>query len=568
LDADPSDAVPLAGAMARPDNLSVGKYRFLVELGSGGMGDVFLAVAQGPKGFNKLQVIKRLRPELAEDPEFLGMFLNEARIAARLNHPNVVQTNEVSEHEDEYFIAMEYLDGQSLYGITKRAMAANKQRFPLAMHLHVLAEACEGLHYAHELMDFDGTPLELVHRDCSPQNVFVTYEGQVKVLDFGIAKAADSATFTRTGVLKGKVPYMSPEQLEGHRVDRRSDVFAVGAMLWEAATGTRLWKGFNDIQIANRLQLGEIPRPREFEPTIDPKLDMLVMKALARRPEDRFQSAAELHAAIDQYVGRLGGVRRRELGKYVSGIFTDTRRSLRLRLEEELREIVPSWRNLLSTGTGDVVNPASGEHGTLPPLADSLGHTPVSSPSLASRPRPLETATTTGTSTVSNVLPPPSALSAAGQPPARPLDLDSLTGSAPAVDALDTRHATALSVSPERRGGRSRALLLIAAFGVIALALALVVMRGRAVQGQGDEGPSAAAPPKKPEPLKAKPAVPSVSAVPDQELEAADSGKVEPSATTAPSVKKLPMDKTKPAVSTIAPASSSKPTLDKGDPWQ
>ena len=213
---------------ARPESTSVGKYRFLVELGSGGMGDVFLAVAQGPKGFNKLQVIKRLRPELAQDPEFLAMFLNEARIAARLNHPNVVQTNEVSEHEDEYFIAMEYLEGRSLYAILKRAISSSPknappQRMPLAFHLHTLAEACEGLHYAHELRDFDGTPLELVHRDCSPQNIFVTYDGEAKVLDFGIAKAADSATYTRTGVLKGKVPYMAPEQLDGGR-DRHPPV--------------------------------------------------------------------------------------------------------------------------------------------------------------------------------------------------------------------------------------------------------------------------------------------------------------------------------------------------------
>jgi serine/threonine-protein kinase len=276
--------------VARPDSPNIGKYRFLVELGSGGMGDVLLAVAQGPKGFNKLQVIKRLRPELAQDPEFLAMFLNEARIAARLNHPNVVQTNEVSEHEDEYFIAMEYLEGQSLYGVMKRAQslqAKGGKPFPMAMHLHVLAEACEGLHYAHELVDYDGTPLQLVHRDCSPQNVFVTYDGEVKVLDFGIAKAADSATMTRTGVLKGKVPYMPPEQLDGTHVDRRADIFAIGAMIWEAATGVRLWKGLNDIQIAHRLHQKDIPTPSSFEPTVDPKLEPICMKAQAERPHER-----------------------------------------------------------------------------------------------------------------------------------------------------------------------------------------------------------------------------------------------------------------------------------------
>ena len=543
---------------ARPENLSVGKYRFLLELGSGGMGDVFLAVAQGPAGFNKLQVIKRLRPELAEDPEFLAMFLNEARIAARLNHPNVVQTNEVSEHQDEYFIAMEYLEGQSLYSITKRALSANKQRFPLAMHLHVLAEACEGLHYAHELADFDGTPLQLVHRDCSPQNIFVTYEGQVKVLDFGIAKAADSATFTRTGVLKGKVPYMPPEQLEGRFVDRRADIFAIGAMLWEAATGTRLWKGFNDIQIANRLQLGEIPRPREFEPTVDPKLDMLVMKALAPNPDHRFQTAAELHAAIDQYVGRLGGVRRRELGKYVAGLFTDTRRTVRDRLEEELREIVPSWRHLLSTGTGEVATAPTGEVAI---AADSLPRTPVSSPSRA---RQAQAQPTTG---VSQVLPPPSALSMPGQPPARPLDLDIPPSLPP---ELDTRHATSLTLEPKGGDGgrRSRMLILAGVLGVVMLGLAFVVMRGRAVTNdEPTTPPVTASPTKKVEPaVKAEPA-----AVKAEEIEVlpTDAGKVEPANT---GVKKLPgkplalPTTTASASATTAP--TTKPTLDKGDPWQ
>ena len=351
---------------ARPEPLSVGKYRFLVELGSGGMGDVFLAVAQGPAGFSKLQVIKRLRPELAEDPEFLAMFLDEARIAARLNHPNIVQTNEVSEQNREYFIAMEYLEGQSLHTICRRAMAQQKQRLPLAMYLHVLAEACEGLQYAHDLTDFDGTPLGLVHRDVSPQNVFVTYEGQVKILDFGIAKANNSATHTRTGVLKGKVPYMPPEQLEARPVDRRADVFALGAMMWEAATGSRLWKGFNDLQIANRLSRGDIPRPSELEPTVDPAFEALVMKALAPDPGERFQSAAELHLSLDAYVTKLGGVRRRDLARYVDGLFNDTRRSLRARLEEELRDLAPNAPALLPPAelpsyTGEILSPVAEE---------------------------------------------------------------------------------------------------------------------------------------------------------------------------------------------------------------
>ncbi|MBI2391582.1 MAG: protein kinase [Deltaproteobacteria bacterium] len=571
---------------ARPENLSVGKYRFLVELGSGGMGDVFLAVAQGPRGFHKLQVIKRLRPELAQDPEFLAMFLNEARIAARLNHPNLVQTNEVSEHEDEYFIAMEYLEGQSLYAITKRVIAT-KQRFPLAMHLHVLAEACVGLHYAHELVDFDGTPLGLVHRDCSPQNVIVTYEGEVKVLDFGIAKAADSATITRTGVLKGKVPYMAPEQLEGARVDRRADVFSVGAMLWEAATGTRLWKGFNDIQIANRLQLGQVPRPREYDPTIDPKLDVLVMKALAPRADDRFQSAAELHAAIDQYVTRLGGVRRRDLGKHVSSLFTDTRRQLRAKLEEELRDLLPSWRNLLSTGTGEVVT-SSGEHAAVEDALGSLSGataaasphamTPVSSPSRQNLSRtpagsreatPVSSRPGTGASAVSLV--------GQGAVPPTPLEgvLPSIASVPPSYPTHPTQGTMSLP-SDARRGARSRAILLGALFAAVVAALVGLIALGRS-RGEPDVSP--ATPPHGPESEPpARPTRPSAestktkaSAVPADNLEpvdAVDAGpRVAPTATT-----KKPHEKPKlvgPApTSTASAAPTGKPTLDKGDPWQ
>ncbi len=540
---------------ARPESLSVGKYRFLVELGSGGMGDVFLAVAQGPKGFNKLQVIKRLRPELAQDPEFLAMFLNEARIAARLNHPNVVQTNEVSEHEDEYFIAMEYLEGQSLYGIIKRAQSMQSkggQRFPLAMHLHVLAEACEGLHYAHELVDYDGSPLYLVHRDCSPQNVFVTYDGEVKILDFGIAKAADSATFTRTGVLKGKVPYMPPEQLDGARIDRRADVFAIGAMIWEAATGVRLWKGLNDIQIAHRLHQKDIPTPSSFEPSVDKKLEAICLKALAMRPDDRFQTAAELQAALDGYVNKLGGVRRRELGKYVATLFTDTRRQLRSRLEEELRDLVPSWRSLLATGSGEVRANASGENRTVraEEALSMTGETAVASPRAGGTP-----VSHSGVSGLRGA--PPSSDPSINIPAPVPLEI---------TNTQLTQRSTTMSVAPEKPRTRNRALLLAAAGGTVILLFATVMLRGR----HTDEEPtSPAAAPAQP-PIKehaAKPTaqpeeispteVKTVDAGPTKKVEVKTSGKHPTSTVTAAPTATAPAAKT-----------GGKPTLDPGDPWQ
>ena len=207
------------------------------------MADVFLAVQSGPtgSGFQKLMVVKRLRQNLADEPEFVAMLVDEARIAARLNHPNVVQTNEVGELNGQYFIAMEYLDGQPLHRIQHRNAQRQKDGatapFSKDLQYVVLLDVLAGLHHAHELLDYDGTPLQIVHRDMTPHNIFVTYEGQVKVVDFGIARAVGRSAETRQGIIKGKVRYMAPEQAIGHNVDRRADVFAIGIILWEVASG-------------------------------------------------------------------------------------------------------------------------------------------------------------------------------------------------------------------------------------------------------------------------------------------------------------------------------------------
>ncbi len=216
-----------------------GRFRVIAEVGEGGMAKVYLAVARGFSGFNKLVVLKSLRSNLASDRACVDMFLHEARLAARLNHPNVVQTYEVIEEDGRPVMVMEYLEGQPLSQIAVRAQA--DKRFTLSMRLHVLCDVLAGLHYAHELRDFDGTALDLVHRDVSPQNIFVTFEGQVKLLDFGIAKVVHTSAPAETdaGVLKGKVLYMAPEQIAGEALDRRADIFAVGVMLWEALAGER-----------------------------------------------------------------------------------------------------------------------------------------------------------------------------------------------------------------------------------------------------------------------------------------------------------------------------------------
>ncbi len=313
------------------------KYRPIAEIGRGGMADVCLAVARGPAGFNKLVVLKRARVELCEDAEILAMFLDEARLAARLNHPNVVQTYEVGEDGERLFIAMEYLDGQPLSQLRTRVGLTD---LSLPVQVRILTDALAGLHYAHELRDFDGTPIHVVHRDASPQNIFVTYDGVIKAVDFGIAKAADSLSETRAGMLKGKVAYMSPEQSRGERVDRRSDVFSVGVILWEAIAGRRMWKGYNDLAILGRLGLGELPDLRVAAPHVDPELERICRRALAPALGERYATAAELHADLERWLREHHhGMSAREVGAFVAERFADDRARIQQLVEEQLRDV-------------------------------------------------------------------------------------------------------------------------------------------------------------------------------------------------------------------------------------
>lgn len=334
------------------------RHTLLAELGRGGMATAYLAAVQGPGGFNKLVVIKRLRPALAEEPEFLRMFMEEARLSARIDHPNVVHTNEVGFDGEYHFISMEYLDGQSLESILRRILK-NAQKLkssedgsptsepsalgieetlPLKFHLLVLTHCLQGLDFAHELKDFDGAPLNVVHRDVSPHNIMVTYDGAVKVLDFGIAKAADSSGDTRTGVMKGKCAYMPAEQFGGKSVDRRADIFAVGVMMWQALTGRKMWRGLSDAEIFQKLATGQIPTVRSVKPDVDAALEAICMKALAAAADDRFATAVEFQTAIEDYVATHPELRAttRDLGKYISDLFSEDRARIRGIIEAEL----------------------------------------------------------------------------------------------------------------------------------------------------------------------------------------------------------------------------------------
>ncbi|HEU4408492.1 MAG TPA: serine/threonine-protein kinase [Polyangiaceae bacterium] len=325
---------PLSSVPAPLAAESLGKYRLLAELGQGGMADVYLALARGPSKFVKLSVIKRLKRDLADEPDALGMFLSEAQLAARLNHPNVVQTFEVGEEGDRPHLVMEYLEGQSLDRLLRRAPADDRS---LPCLLRALSDALLGLHYAHELRDYDGTPLGVVHRDVSPRNVFVTYEGQTKVLDFGIAKALRASHVSRAGTLKGTVRYMAPEQVLGREIDRRADLFAVGVLLWELVAGRRMWPGLEDVVILQRLLRGQIPPLGEARPDAPAELARVCERALAFEPDRRYPSAREMHAELEAAIAaRHLGATPAELGALAAGLFRDEREALRRLIEQQL----------------------------------------------------------------------------------------------------------------------------------------------------------------------------------------------------------------------------------------
>jgi eukaryotic-like serine/threonine-protein kinase len=309
-----------------------GRYHTLFELGQGGTATVSLAVAGGPEGFKKLLVIKQLRSLYAQDFNFRAMFMTEGRLSAQLNHPHVVQVYEVFEDVTPT-IVMEYIEGQTLDAV----LSLRDGKLPLELHLRVLADVLSGLHYSHELLDHNQSPLKVVHRDVSPHNVMISYEGVVKVLDFGIAQLADTTVETETGVVKGKLRYMPPEQVAGEEVDRRADVFAVGVMLWEALSGCRLWKGMPDAAIVNRVLSGAIPEPSNDREPIAPELLAICRRALAPHRRDRFQTALELETALEEYLAKRSlYTSARELSRFMNERFAKAREEVARRVDAEL----------------------------------------------------------------------------------------------------------------------------------------------------------------------------------------------------------------------------------------
>jgi serine/threonine-protein kinase len=305
------------------------------------MAKVYLALLAGPSGFNKLLVLKIMRQDLlAGSEQSVGMFWAEARLAARLVHHNIVHTYEVGEHDGHYFLAMEYLDGQPLSAILNRARG--QAAIPGEEYLRVVAEVAHGLHYAHQLRDFQRESLEVVHRDVSPQNVIVTFDGQVKLLDFGIAKSKEAELATDHGIVKGKLDYIAPEQLRGDHVDARADVFALGAILWEVITGHRFAGGrkIDDVSKAQARVVGKERKVRALKPEVPLELERIVERALAIDPAERFQDAASFAAAIEEYL-EWANLRptARSLALHLDELFAAERRDLHKLIDEQVQHI-------------------------------------------------------------------------------------------------------------------------------------------------------------------------------------------------------------------------------------
>ena len=277
------------------------RYRVIKRLEAGGMAEVYLGEATGVEGFKKRVAIKRVLPHLAQNENFIRMFLDEARLSARLSHPNIVAVFDISAREDTYFLIMEFVDGANLKKILE-TLHKRGMRFGLPEAIYVCAEACRGLSYAHELHDENGRPLGIVHRDISPPNIMLTKHGNVKVADFGLAKAGTQLSQTDPGVVKGKFSYLSPEAAFGKEVDARADIFSLGIVLWEMLAGRRLFLGETDYATVKLVQGANVPRLSPLNNQVDVEFEEILFRSLTRDPDSRYQTAQEFGEALTGYL--------------------------------------------------------------------------------------------------------------------------------------------------------------------------------------------------------------------------------------------------------------------------
>jgi serine/threonine protein kinase len=380
--------------------LSFGKYQLVRHLATGGMAEVILARVQGIEGFERHVVIKKIRDESARDDRFVQMFLDEARLAASLHHNNIVQVYDIGQENGEYFFTMEYVHGEDLRRLLAH-IAEHERRVPLAHCVTIALATAAALHHAHEHRTPDRNFAGIVHRDVSPANILVAYDGNVKVVDFGIAKLAQRTE--ETGLMKGKVAYMSPEQCLGLDVDRRSDIFCLGIVLYELVTVRRLFKGANDFLTQTSITHGKIPRPSEIRGDIPPELEAIILKALAAKPEDRYQTADQMRAALERFAATaklqtsttaLADFMRAEFGQRdVPWMIAEDEPEMSIDFDGAMTGVVAAPEEAVAAQSGGVVAAASSRASSSrtaspgaspPPIASSLMPLTVPSASLPS----------------------------------------------------------------------------------------------------------------------------------------------------------------------------------------
>ena len=322
-----------------------GKYYLLELINVGGMAEVFKAKMFGVEGFEKIVAIKKILPEIAEDQEFIKMFIDEAKIAVRLQHPSIVQILELGKIDESFFIAMELVNGKDLKTIRKRLKRVDLL-MPVEQSAYTIAQVCEGLDYAHRKTDDKMNSLNIVHRDISPQNMIVSYEGTVKLIDFGIAKAKSKSTKTQAGMLKGKFSYMSPEQVSGQPIDRRSDIFSLGVVFFEMLTGKRLFLGKNDVETLEKIRKAEVPPPSVFNSTVPPEIDRIIFKALAKDREERYQWASEFAEDLKKFsYSSESNFTRQDMMNFMGEFFADELEEETSKLEEYKKLAKPTELN-------------------------------------------------------------------------------------------------------------------------------------------------------------------------------------------------------------------------------
>jgi serine/threonine protein kinase len=322
-----------------------GRYLLMDRIAVGGMAEVFAAKTFGVEGFERLVAIKRILPTMVEDDEFVAMFIDEARIAARLSHATIAQIYELGRHEESYYIAMEYVAGRDVRLLIDK-FRKRGEKVPLNVAAFITARMAEGLDYAHSKKDENGEPLHVIHRDISPQNILVSYDGEVKIIDFGIAKATGRNQKTQVGILKGKFAYMSPEQVRGIDIDHRSDIFSAGVMLYEMLTGSKLFTGESDFSTLEKVRAGDVRAPSELNPAIPPALEQIALKALAKERDERYQNGSALHDDLVRYLAREDEVfSTKSLANFLTATF-----------QEELRKENERQRRWWSTTTEETVD--------------------------------------------------------------------------------------------------------------------------------------------------------------------------------------------------------------------